>query len=100
MFREVKALASVNPQAPRPSITTAVCKDPPSATPKSVSVTTINKRPHFEAELPPLKRNVVTVIFICILDDYDYVLDAEFKVFDDDASNHAWEIQSDIALEV
>lgn len=40
------------------------------------------------------------MIFICILDDYGYVIDADLKVFDDVASNPAWEIQSDIALEV
>lgn len=60
---------------------------------------------HIEAdidmvELPPLKRNLVTLVFLYVLDDYGYVLDADFKVFDDDASNSAWEIESNTALEV
>ena len=60
---------------------------------------------HFEAdigtlELPPLKRNVVTLVFLYVLDDYGYVLDADFKVFDDEGFNSAWEINKDQTLEV
>lgn len=60
---------------------------------------------HFEAdigtlELPLLKRNVVTLVFLYVLDDYGYVLDADFKVFDDEGFNSAWEINKDQTLEV
>lgn len=56
-----------------------------------------NPLDHFEAdidtlELPPLKKNVVTLVFLYVLDDYGYVLDADFKVFDDDGYNSAWDI--------
>lgn len=56
-----------------------------------------NPLDHFEADidtvdLPPLKQNVVTLVFLYVLDDYGYVLNADFKVFDDDSSNSAWDI--------
>lgn len=56
-----------------------------------------NPLDHFEAdidtvELPPLKQNVVTMVFLYVLDDYGYVLDADFKVFDDGGYNSAWDI--------
>lgn len=64
-----------------------------------------NPLDYFEAdigsvELPPLKQNVVTLVFLYVLDDYGYVLDADFKVFDDEGSNSAWEINKDQNLEV
>lgn len=60
---------------------------------------------HFEAdidtvELPPLKRHVMTMVFLYVLDDYGYVLDADFKVFDDEGYSSAWEIDNDQTQEV
>lgn len=60
---------------------------------------------YFEAdidtvELPPFKPNVATLVFLYVLDDYGYVLDADFRVFDDAASNFAREIESDTSLDV
>ena len=55
---------------------------------------------YFEAdidtiELPPLKPNVVTLVFLYVLDDYGYVLDADLKVFGDEAFNSTCEIDED-----
>lgn len=59
-----------------------------------------NPLDYFEAdidtvELPPLKQNVVTLVFLYVLDAYGYVIDAEFKVFDDGATNSASEIHEE-----
>lgn len=50
-------------------------------------------------DLPPLKQTVVTLVFLYVLDDYGYVLDADLKVFDDEGSNSAFEINKEQTLE-
>lgn len=46
-------------------------------------------------ELTPLKPNVMILVFLYILDDYGYVVDADLKFFGDEASNSACEINED-----
>ncbi len=63
-----------------------------------------NPLDYFEADidtvdLPPLKQNVVTLVFLYVLDNYGFVLDADFKVFDDEGSNSAWDINKKQTLE-